>query len=70
MIPLTMARQGDSVRIKMIKGRDDARRHLENLGFVIGEEISIVNEISGDIILNVRGSRIGINKTMANRIMF
>ena len=54
----------------MIKGKDETKRHLENLGFVIGEEISIVNEISGDIILNVKGARIGINKTMANRIMF
>jgi len=69
MIPLTMAKSGEETLIKMIKGKAETKRHLENLGFVSGECITVISEIAGNLILNVKGSRIAIDKSMANKIM-
>ena len=68
-MPLTMARVGEKNRIKKITGRDEIRHHLENLGFVAGEYVTIVSELSGNVILNIKDSRIALDKAMANRIM-
>jgi ferrous iron transport protein A len=64
-----MARAGEETNIKRISGKDETRRHLENLGFVVGENVIVVNEMAGNLILNVKGARIALDKTMANRIM-
>ena len=68
-MPLTMARAGEEREIKRIGGRDEARRFLENLGFVVGAVISVVSEMNGNLIVNIKDSRIAIGKDMAARIM-
>ncbi len=69
MIPLTMTQIGEINDIKKITGKDETRRHLAELGFVVGSSISVVSEIGGNMILSVKGSRVGLDKSMANRIM-
>lgn len=69
MMPLTMAKSGETVTIGKITGKDEVRQHLAELGFVVGETITVVSEIAGNLILQVKESRIALDKTMANRIM-
>ncbi len=69
MMPLGMASVGDVNIIKKINGRDDVRQHLAELGFVVGTEVTVVSELGGNLILNVKESRIALDKTMAMRIM-
>lgn len=69
MMPLTMAKVGETVTIRKITGKDEIRQHLAELGFVVGSEVTVVNEIAGNLILQVKESRIALDKTMANRIM-
>lgn len=68
-MPLSMARTGETNYIRRITGKDEVRRHLEVLGFVIGESVTVVSEINGNMILSIKNSRIALDKTMANRIM-
>lgn len=68
-MPLSMARIGEANYIRRITGKDEVRRHLEALGFVIGESITVISEINGNMILSIKNSRIALDKTMANRIM-
>lgn len=68
-MPLTMLKAGEKKQVLKITGNDEIRRHLENLGFVEGGEVSVVTEIGGNMIVSVKGARIAINKAMANRIM-
>ena len=69
MMPLTMAKAGDTVTIRKITGRDEVRLHLAELGFVVGSQVTVVNEIAGNLIVQVKESRLALDKTMANRIM-
>ena len=69
MMPLGMADIGDVNIIKKITGRDDVRQHLAELGFVVGAEVRVVNDIGGNLILSVKDSRVALDKTMAMRIM-
>lgn len=69
MMPLSMAQQGEVNYIKKISGRDDVRQHLAELGFVVGARVTVVSEAGGDLILNVKGSRVALGKSMANRIL-
>jgi len=69
MMPLGMASVGDVNIIKQIKGRDEVRQHLAELGFVVGETVQVVSEMGGNMILSVKDSRIALDKTMAMRIM-
>ena len=69
MMPLTMAKTGDTVTIRKITGRDEVRQHLAELGFVVDSDVPVVSEIAGNLILQVKASRIALDKTMANRIM-
>ena len=69
MMPLTMAKTGETVTIRKITGRDDVRQHLAELGFVVDSDVTVVNEVAGNLILQVKDSRIALDKTMANRIM-
>ncbi len=68
MMPLSIANAGEIVSIKKIAGTDEVRQHLFELGFVTGEEVSIVNKNGGNLIINVKDSRIALDKTLANRI--
>lgn len=69
MMPLTMAKTGDTVTIRKITGRDEVRQHLAELGFVVDSDVTVVSEIAGNLILQVKDSRIALDRTMANRIM-
>lgn len=69
MMPLTMVREGEPNVIKRVGGKDETRRFLENLGFVTGGVVTVVSETDGNMIVNVKDSRIAIGKDMANKIM-
>lgn len=69
MMPLGMASVGDVNIIRKITGRDDVRQHLAELGFVVGEEVKVVSEAGGNMILSIKDSRIALDRTMAMRIM-
>ena len=69
MMPLTMARTGEPNVIRKVGGKEETRRFLENLGFVSGGSVTVVSEIGGNMIVNVKESRVAINKDMANKIM-
>ena len=69
MMPLGMANVGDVNIIKKINGRDEVRQHLAELGFVVDTDVTVVNEIAGNLIVQVKDSRIALDKTMAMRIM-
>lgn len=69
MLPLSMARAGESGTIRKITGKDEVRQHLAELGFVVNTEVTVVNEIAGNLIVQVKDSRIALDKTMASRIM-
>ncbi len=68
MMPLTFADSGQLLKIQKVTGNDETRQHLATLGFVTGEEITIVNKNGGNLIVNVKDSRIALDKTLANRI--
>ncbi len=69
MMPLTMARPGETVTIRRITGRDETRQHLAELGFVVDSDVTVVSEIAGNLILQVKDSRVALDRTLANRIM-
>lgn len=69
MLPLTMAQRGQPLIIRRITGRDEVRRHLAELGFVVEERITVVSGFAGNLILQVKDSRIALDQGMANRIL-
>ena len=69
MLLLTMAKVGETITIRKISGRDEVRQHLAELGFVVDSDVTVVSEMGGNIIVQVKDSRIALDKTMANRIM-
>ena len=68
-MPLTMVKAGEANRISRVGGKEETRRFLENLGFVSGGLVTVVSEVGGNLIVNVKDSRVAIGKDMANRIM-
>lgn len=69
MMPLALANVGEENIIKKIGGKPEVKQHLENLGFVVGGSVKIVNTMGGNVIVNVKDSRIAISKEMAQKIM-
>lgn len=69
MIPLTLARSGEVNVIKRVGGKQEVRAHLENLGFVVGGGVTVINAIGGNVIVNVKDSRVAISREMAQKIM-
>ena len=69
MMPLTMCKAGEENEIKKIGGKEETRRHLENLGFVVGGKVAVISETDGNMIVNVKEARVAIGKDMANKIM-
>ena len=69
MMPLTMAKPGEAVIIRKITGKDEVRQHLTELGFVVDSTITVVSEMAGSLILQVKDCRIALDRTMANRIL-
>ncbi len=68
-MPLTMAKTGEIVTIRKITGRDEIRQHLAEMGFVVDGAVTVVSEIAGNLILQVKDSRVALDRSMANRIM-
>lgn len=68
-MPLTMAVAGEPSVIKKVGGREETRRFLENLGFVAGGSVTVISENGGNMIVNVKDSRVAIGKDMANKII-
>lgn len=68
-MPLTMAKTGENNLIKKVGGKEEVRRFLENLGFVVGSPVMVVTQIQGNVIVNVKESRVAISREMANKIM-
>lgn len=64
-----MTREGEENVIRRIGGKEEVRRFLEKLGFVVGGKVTVVSEMNGNIIVNVKDSRVAIGKDMANKIM-
>ena len=68
-MPLAMAKPGETVTIRRITGKDEVRQHLAELGFVVDESVTVISEIAGNLILQVKESRIALDRTLANRVM-
>lgn len=68
MIPLSLAKIGEEYIIKNVGGMIDTKQHLEDLGFVVGGKVLVISEIKGNLIVNVKDSRIAIDKSLANKI--
>ena len=69
MKPLTKARKVETVTIQGITGKDEVRQHLAELGFLVDGEITVVSQIGGNLILQVKDGRVALDRSMANRIM-
>lgn len=69
MMPLSMVKEGEPNIIRRIGGKEETRKFLENLGFVTGGAVTVVSRIGGNLIVNIKDSRVAIGKDMANRIM-
>ena len=69
MMPLTLMSPGEDAIIQRIGGKPEERQHLENLGFVVGGNVSVINTIGGNLIVNVKEARVAISREMAQKIM-
>lgn len=68
-MPLSMVQEGEKNTICKIGGKEETRKFLENLGFVSGGEVTVVSQTEGNMIVNVKGSRVAIGRDMANKVM-
>ena len=69
MMPLTLAKPGETVVIRKVTGKDEIRQHMAELGFVVDGMVTVVSELAGTLILQVKDSRVALDKTLASRIM-
>ena len=67
-MPLSMVKSGEPNVIKKVGGKSETKKFLENLGFVVGGLVTVISEINGSLIVNVKDSRVAIGKDMANKI--
>jgi ferrous iron transport protein A len=70
MMPITMAAAGEQVEIKRISGKDETRRHLNELGLVEGDTVNVIQNNGGNVILHVKDGRIALDEKLAMRIQF
>ncbi|MDO4553178.1 MAG: FeoA family protein [Bacillota bacterium] len=69
MMPLTFANVGEENLIKRVGGTPEMKKHLEHMGFVVGGSVKVVSAMGGNLIVNVKESRVAISKEMAGKIM-
>ncbi|MBO6119552.1 MAG: ferrous iron transport protein A [Lachnospiraceae bacterium] len=69
MLPLTFVKTGDLAKVIKVNGRDNVKKHLSDLGFVDGSIVNVISSHDGDIIINVKDSRLAVTKEMADKIM-
>lgn len=68
MMPLSMVKEGEPNIIKKVGGKEETRRFLENLGFVTGGTVTVISEVNGNLIVDVKDTRVAIGKDMANKV--
>ena len=68
-MPLTLANVGESAIIRKVGGGPETKKHLEDLGFVVGGEVTVINSLGGNVIVNVKDTRVAISEEMARKIM-
>ncbi|MBP3484809.1 MAG: ferrous iron transport protein A [Oscillospiraceae bacterium] len=68
MMPITLADVGQDNTVKRIGGKPELRRHLENLGFVVGSSVTVINAIGDNVIVRVKDARVAISAEMAQKI--
>ena len=69
MMPLTLAAIGERNTIRKVGGSPEVKKHLENLGFVVGSAVTIINTLGGNVIVSVKEARVAISREMAQKIM-
>lgn len=69
VMPLTFVKEGEPTSIKKVGGKEETRQFLENLGFVTGAAVTVISTVGGNLIVNIKDSRVAIGKEMASRIM-
>lgn len=69
MMPLMLANVGEDNIIKKIGGKPEVKKHLENLGFVVGGNVKVISQLGGNVIVNVKEARVAISQEMAQKIM-
>lgn len=69
VMPLTFVKEGEPASIKKVGGKEETRQFLENLGFVTGAAVTVISTVGGNLIVNIKDSRVAIGKEMASRIM-
>ena len=69
MMPLTLANVGEETVMRKVGGKPEVRAHLENLGFVVGGNVTVISAIGGNLIVNVKESRVAVSREMAGKIM-
>lgn len=68
MMPLTLAATGETVVIRKISGKDTMRQHLADMGFVVDAEVTVISRVMGNLIIQVKGSRVALDRSVASRI--
>lgn len=68
MMPLTLAGVGEQNTVKRVTGKPEVKKHLENLGFVVGSDVTVLNSIGENVIVKVKEARIAISAEMAQKI--
>lgn len=68
-MPLTFADTGEELIVRKVSGKPEVKKHLENLGFVAGSSVTVMNEIGGNVIVKVKEARVAISREMAQKIM-
>ncbi len=69
MMPLTLAPQGEELMIRKVGGSPELKKHLEDMGFVAGGSVTVVSSLGGNLIVNVKETRVAVSREMAGRIM-
>lgn len=69
MMPLILADTGEEIIIRKVGGSPEMKKHLEDLGFVAGSAVTVLNTIGGNLIVKIKESRVAISKEMAQKIM-
>lgn len=69
MMPLSLAAVGEESTVKKIGGSAEVKKHLENLGFVVGGAVTVISTLNGNVIVRVKDSRVALNDELARRIM-
>ena len=69
MMPLTLASIGEENTIRRVGGKQEVKKHLEDLGFVVGSSVTVISMLGGNVIVNVKESRVAVSREMAQNIM-